>query len=140
MRVWLLVYGVLYVVIEMIGSALSAIGWVRITALDVATAVTDAFLAVSLVLAGLLALNLAARRWGPLLLAHAPAGVPVEPVPAAPIGVRSWRAEPIALPAAPPAAPRQLRGTYAVGAYGSGSRPRAGRVAPTFPEEPGTLL
>ena len=138
MRVWLLVYGALYVVVEMTGSALSSVGWSRITALDVASAVTDAFLAVSVAMAALLAVHLAARRWGPLLLTPADDGEPVEAVPVTPIGVRSWRAEPVALPAAP--APAPLRGTYQVGAIGWGSRRRAGRVAPSYPEEPGTLL
>ena len=140
MRVWLVVYGALYVVVEMTGSALSSVGWPRITALDVASAVTDAFLVVSVVLAGLLALHLAARRWGPQLLTAAPAGDPAETVRAAPIGVRSWRAEPAALPAAPAPAPAPLRGTYQVGAYGSRAPRRSGRTAPTFPEEPGALL
>ena len=140
MRVWVVVYGVLYVVIELTGSALSSVGWSRITALDVASAVTDAFLAVSVALATLLTVHLAARRWGPLLLTPASAGEPVETEPAAPIGVRSWRAEPAALPAGPGPAPAPPRGTYQVGAYGAASRRRSGRTAPTFPEEPGTLL
>jgi hypothetical protein len=139
-RVWLVVYGVLYVVIEMTGSALSSIGWPRITALDVASAVIDAFLAVSVALAALLAVHLAARRWGPRLLTAAPARDQAEVVQTAPIGVRSWRAEPTALPAAPAPAPAPLLGTYQVGAYGTGSRHRSRRTAPTFPEEPGTLL
>ena len=142
MRVWLLVYGVLYVVVEMVGHSLASVGWPQITALDVATAVTDAFLAVSLVLAALLGLQLAARRWGAALVARLDGTEPVEPLPAAPIGVRSWRAEPPALPAAPtPApAPRSSRSTYEVGASGSVWRRRDRRVAPSFPEEPGHLL
>ncbi len=54
MRVWLLGYGVFYVVLEMVGHSLETVGWGQITALDVATAVTDAFLTVSVVLAVLL--------------------------------------------------------------------------------------
>ena len=139
MRVWLVVYGVLYVVIEMTGSALSSIGWPRITALDVASAVTDALLAVSVALAALLALHLAARRWGPRLLPQPPPGA-VETAQAAPMGVRSWRAEPIALPAAPAPAPPPRGGTYDGSPYTVGARRRAGRVAPSFPEGPGALL
>ena len=145
MRVWLLVYGLLYVVIEMVGHSLSSIGWPQITALDVATAVTDAFLAVSLTLAVLLGLKLAARRWGPAVAARLHVPELVEVLPAPPIGVRSWRAEPLALPAVAPApppapAPRPTRGTYEVGASGSVWRRRDRRVAPSFPEEPGHLL
>lgn len=142
MRAWVLVYGVVYVVIEMVGHSLASVGWPQVTALDVATAVTDAFLAVSLVLAALLALQLAARRWGPGLLARLHAGELVEVLPAAPIGVRSWRADPVALPAGPTPAPARppVRGTYEVGASGSVWRRRDRRVAPSFPEEPGHLL
>ncbi|TYP90617.1 hypothetical protein [Blastococcus xanthinilyticus] len=138
MRIWLLVYGVLYVVVELIGSALQSVGWAQLTALDVATAVTDAFLTVSVGLAALLAAHLGARRWGARLLDR---GRPddVEIVPDGPIGVRSWRPPPLALPAAP--APRpSAHSTYSVGAYGTGSGRRTRRLAPSFPEEPGRLL
>ncbi|NEK85710.1 hypothetical protein GCU60_08030 [Blastococcus saxobsidens] len=142
MRVWLLVYGVLYVVIEMIGHSLASVGWPQVTALDVATAVTDAFLAVSLALAAILGLKLAARRWGPALAARLHTAGLVEVFPTAPLGVRSWRADPVALPAAPAPAPARppVRGTYEVGASGSVWRRRDRRVAPSFPEEPGHLL
>ncbi|MGY1834993.1 hypothetical protein ACI79P_07780 [Blastococcus sp. SYSU DS0510] len=131
MRIWLLAYGVLYVVVEMVGHQLEAIGWPRITALDVATAVTDAFLTVSIALAVLLAGQLGLRRWVPA--PHPPAA----PVLLAerPIGVRSWRPEPAALPAATP-----VRATYSVGAYGPAWPRRGRRVAPAFPEDPGHLL
>jgi hypothetical protein len=137
-RGWLLAYGVIYVAIEMVGQSLTSVGWPRITALDVATAVVDAFLTVAVALAVLLALHLAARRWGQLPAAEAGTGEPAEPIRAAPLGVRSWRAEPSALPSAAQPPPRPVRGTYAVGAYGS--ERRSGRVAPAFPEEPGALL
>ncbi|RZU32281.1 hypothetical protein [Blastococcus saxobsidens] len=142
MRAWLLVYGVVYVVIEMIGHSLASVGWPQVTTLDVAAAVTDAFLAVSLALAALLGLELAARRWGPDLVARLDGGEPVEVLPAAPIGVRSWRADPVAPPAAPTPAPARppVRGTYEVGASGSIWRRRDRRVAPSFPEQPGHLL
>ncbi|WP_369832128.1 hypothetical protein [Blastococcus sp. TBT05-19] len=134
-RVWLLVYGVFYVVIEMVGHSLESVGWPRITALDVATAVTDAFLTVSVALAVLLALKLGAERWGRSLLPRPDAGEPFEPVREAPIGVRCWRPEPLALPAASPP-PVSSRSTYSIGAYTGRRR----RVAPSFPEEPGHLL
>ncbi|WP_104523268.1 hypothetical protein [Blastococcus atacamensis] len=135
MRVWLVVYGVSYVVIEMVGASLESVGWPRVTALDVATAVTDAFLAVSVVLAVLLGLRLGAERWGRSLALRFDDGESVEPARAAPIGVRSWRPEPLALPSAA-ARPVPTRSTYAVGAYTSRRR----RVAPSFPEDPGHLL
>ena len=142
MRVWLLVYGVLYVVIEMIGHSLASVGWAHVSALDVATAVTDAFLAVSLALAALLGLKLAARRWGPALAARLHGAELVEVLPVAPLGVRSWRADPVALPPAPTPAPARppVRGPYEVGASGSVWRRRDRRVAPSFPEGPGHLL
>ncbi|RBY97846.1 hypothetical protein DQ237_02765 [Blastococcus sp. TF02-8] len=135
MKVWLLVYGVLYVVIEMVGQSLESVGWPRITALDVATAVTDAFLTVSVMCAVLLALKLGAERYGPRLVLRWENGRPVELAPGGPIGVRSWRPEPPSLPAVPASPPRP-GSTYSVGAYGRSRR----RVAPSFPEEPGHLL
>ncbi|MDK3256410.1 hypothetical protein [Blastococcus capsensis] len=139
MRIWLLVYGVLYVVIELTGSALQRIGWPQLTALDVATALVDAFLTVSVTLAVLLAAQLGARRWGARLLAAGPAGAFAPAVPDRPIGVRSWRPAPLALPAPAPA-PAPVHSTYSVGAYGSGTGRRGRRLAPSFPEEPGHLL
>ncbi|WP_346619018.1 hypothetical protein [Blastococcus montanus] len=161
MRVWLLVYGVLYVVIEMTGHALATVGWPHITALDVATAVTDAFLTVAVAMAALLAAQLGARRWGPLLATRGRSGEPVELLPDRPIGVRSWRPAPLALPgsSAPTGGPGTDTdtgtGTYGSGAYGT-STPTVGtysvgarlgrgdrrgrRLAPAFPEESGHLL
>jgi hypothetical protein len=131
MRVSFLVYGVVYVVIEMIGAALENVGWGRITGLDVATAVTDACLTVALVLAGLLAAKLAAQRWGGTVrgwwqaLGHSEPEVVWDDEP---IGVRSWRPEPLALPA--PVASSSSAGTYYTPA----------RSNPPFPEEPGPQL
>ena len=130
MRVSFLVYGVLYVVIEMIGAALEDVGWGRITGLDVATAITNACLAVTLVLAGLLAVKLGVQRWGGTVrgwwdaLGHQPEVVWDDE----PIGVRSWRPEPIALPAA--AASASPGGTYYT----------ASSASPPFPEDPGPQL
>jgi hypothetical protein len=138
-KVWLLVYGVLYVVIEMVGHSLETVGWTRITALDVATAVTDAFLTVSLVLAALLAFTLAGERWGRSAASRLTSGGSIEWPRETPIGVRSWRPEPPALPSATAPATRSSASssgsTYAIGAY---SRRR--RIAPSFPEDPGHLL
>ncbi|MGY2001878.1 hypothetical protein [Blastococcus sp. SYSU DS1024] len=135
MRIWLLAYGVLYVVVEMVGHQLESIGWPRITALDVATAVTDAFLTVSITLAVLLAGQLGLRRWAPVVAARLHPPAPPAFLVDRPIGVRSWRPEPLALPAATPA-----RNPYSVGAYGPARNRRGRRVAPAFPEEPGHLL
>jgi hypothetical protein len=63
MRVSLVVYGVLYVVIEMVGYQLELIGWPQITALDVASALTNALLWVALVTAVLVSLDVAGDRW-----------------------------------------------------------------------------
>jgi hypothetical protein len=101
MRLSFLVYGVVYVVIEIVGHRLETVGWPRITALDVATAVTDAFLVVSIALAALLAAKLAAQRWGRSVRAWWDALGDASDVweDPRPIGVRSWRAEPRELPA-----------------------------------------
>jgi hypothetical protein len=104
MRVSFLVYGVVYVVIEMIGAALEDVGWARITALDVATAITDACLTVALVLAALLAAKLGTQRWGGSVrgwwdaLGHPEPDVVWDDEP---IGVRSWRPAPPELDAPP---------------------------------------
>jgi len=63
MRVSFVVYGVLYVVIEMVGYQLEAIGWPQITALDVASAIVNALLWVALVAAVLVAADVAGARW-----------------------------------------------------------------------------
>ena len=121
MRVALLVYGVVYVVIEMIGAALENVGWGRISGLDVATAVTDACLDVALVLAGLLAVKLGVRRWGGTVrrcwraLGHPETEVVWDDEP---IGVRSWR--PATEEQNP--APAQSGGTYAGNPYSFAGR------------------
>jgi hypothetical protein len=105
MRVAFLVYGVLYVVIEIVGRQLEQVSWPEITALDVATALTNAFLTVAVLVAVLVAIDVLGHRWRRHL-----AAVRLEEARAAalewtdpePITVRSWRPEPLALPAAPP--------------------------------------
>src|SRR3712207_2533415 len=112
MRVSFLVYGVVYVVIEMIGAALEDVGWGRITGLDVASAVTDACLAVALVLAGLLAAKLGVQRWGGTVRGWWDAlGHPAVVWDDEPISVPSWRPASHELPAAT-AAPASSGGTY----------------------------
>ena len=142
MRVSFLVYGVLYVAIEIVGNQLEKVGWPQITPLDVAEALTDALLAIVVCIALVVAFDLGRERWGPALRAwHAErlrlAG---EAARAAgedwaevvwddePIGVRSWRPEPLALPAAP-------RSPSSGGTYYTPGMP-----SPPFPEEPGRQL
>jgi hypothetical protein len=115
MRLSFLVYGVVYVVIEMVGNELERVGWPQITALDIATAVTDACLAVALVLAALLAVKLGAQRWGGTVRGWWDAlGQPEVVWDDEPIGVRSWRPAPLELGAeeTPPSG-----GTYAGNPY-----------------------
>ena len=119
MRVSLLVYGVLYVVLEMVGHQLALVGWAQITTLDIATALTDAFLAVAICAALLLAVHLGFRRWQqkrderPLEL----------PIAAhwddEPIEVTAWRPTPEEL--AEPPAPSST-GTYPGNPYAFGGR------------------
>ncbi|MBB3085463.1 hypothetical protein [Geodermatophilus sabuli] len=130
MRVSFSVYGVLYVVVEIVGAQLESIGWPQLTPLDVATAVTDACLTVAVGIAVLVGLDLGGRRWRRALLARRAEVARLaeqyrEEQP--PIGVPSWRAEPLALTAGPSPA----RGPDYSGA------PSSGRA---FPEEPGRLL
>src|SRR4051794_6841603 len=139
MRVSFLVYGVLYVAIEIVGNQLQKVGWPQITPLDVAEAVTDALLAVVVCIALVVAVDLGRERWGPALRAWNEERVRLAAEAAhqefadvvwddEPIGVRSWRREPLALPA--PVAGTPVGGTYYTpSTYG-----------PPFPEEPGPQL
>ncbi|MCW2740280.1 MAG: uncharacterized protein JWR45_702 [Blastococcus sp.] len=123
MRLAFLVYGVVYVVIEMIGSALQTIGWAQITALDVATAATDACLAVALVLAGLLAVKLGVQRWGGTVRGWWDAlGSPEVVWDDEPIGVRSWRSAPVKLTDGRAEPPSSAGGTYAGNPYSFAGR------------------
>lgn len=107
MRIAFWAYGLLYVLIEMVGSQLESIGWPRITPLDVAQAVTDAVLAVTVLLAVLVAGDLGAQRWGRSMAAwraeQEQLGTVVDDdsPSSASITVTSWRPEPLALPAGP---------------------------------------
>lgn len=100
MRVWVLGYALLYLAFETVGYHLEQVGWVEVTGMDVATALTDAFLAVAIAAAGYVGGGLALQRWR---RAVARSGTPwrvSRPEPAgwhlsdAPIGVASWRVEP----------------------------------------------
>jgi hypothetical protein len=129
-RVSFLAYAVLYVLVEIVGAQLESIGWPQLTPLDVATAVANACLTVAVGIAVLVGLDLGGRRWRRAVLVRRAEQVRLaeqywEEQP--PIGVPSWRAEPLALTAGPPPAP---------GPDYSGA-PSSGRA---FPEEPGRLL
>jgi hypothetical protein len=139
MRVSFLVYGVLYVAIEIVGNQLEKVGWPQITPLDVAEALTDAFLAIVVCIALVVAVDLSRERWGPALRAWNEERLRLAAEAAQedwadvvwddePIGVRSWRREPAALPA-------PVTGTPAGGTYYTPST-----YGPPFPEEPGRQL
>ena len=139
MRVSFLVYGVLYVAIEIVGNQLEKVGWPQITPLDVAEALTDAFLAIVVCIALVVAVDLGRERWGPALRAWHEERLRLAAQTAQddwaevvwddePIGVRSWRPEPVALPS-------PVAGTPAGGTYYTPSP-----SSPPFPEEPGRQL
>jgi hypothetical protein len=103
MRISFVVYGLIYVMIELIGARLEEIGWPSLTPLDVATAVVHALFAVSVCVAILLGLDVAARRWRRARLAYLVEQARLaEPAPEPEtVTVQSWRPEPLALPAGP---------------------------------------
>ena len=132
MRVSFLVYGVLYVVLEVVGYQLERIGWTDISALDVATALTDAFLVLAVGGAALVAADVGLRRWGRSMAAwrrrrpdaHGEIWDP-------PIGVDSWRSAPLAVTAERVEAPSR-RAPYTGNPYSfAGHR---------FRRDPGSLL
>jgi hypothetical protein len=130
-RVSFLAYGVLYVVVEIVGAQIEAIGWPQLTALDVATAVANACLTVAVGIAVLVGTDVGGRHWHRSVVARREerARLAAESWDeAGTITVSSWRPEPLALPAGRPREPAP-GGDYAVPARG---RP--------FPEEPGRLL
>ena len=108
MRVAFLMYGALYVVIEIVGYQLEQVSWPEITALDVATALTNAFLTVAVLVAVLVAIDVLSHRWRRhrravrLEQARLAAEEWADPEP---LTVRAWRPEPLALPAAPAPVP-----------------------------------
>ena len=131
-RVSFLVYGVLYVVFEVVGYRLEQVGWSDISGLDVATAVTDTFLTVAVCAAVLVALDLGARRWRRSMEAWRleRAGVQGE-IWDEPINVTAWRAAPLAISAQrveePPRRPAYTGNPYSFAGH-------------RFPKDPGTLL
>jgi hypothetical protein len=130
-RVSFLVYGVLYVVFEVVGHQLEQIGWTDISVLDVATAVTDALLTVAVCAAVLVALDLGARRWRRSMAAWRleQAGLRGE-VWDEPIGVTPWRPAPLAISSERVEQPPKR-------AYTGNPYTFAGH---RFPKDPGRLL
>jgi hypothetical protein len=132
-RVSFLVYGVLYVVIEVVGHHLEQVGWAEISPLDVATAVTDAFLTVAVCVAVLVAFDLGGHRWRRSMRAWRleRAGLGDAEWDGRPIEVRSWRPPPLALPASsagtPPTDTGRTGNPYSFAGY-------------RFPRDPGRLL
>jgi len=99
-RISLVVYGVLYILIELIGARLEEIGWPRLTALDVASAVASGILTVAIGVAVLVTADVLARRWRRSMLAwHQERTRPVAEAEQGPIPVQAWRPAPLALPA-----------------------------------------
>lgn len=131
MRVSFLVYGVLYVVLEMVGHQLGRIGWAEVSGLDVATAVTDALLTVAVCAAVVLTADLALKRWGRQIRSRLARREPDEAeIWDGPIEVRSWRAEPLAVTAERVEQPETR--TVAGNPYAFAGR--------RFPKSPGRLL
>ncbi|TFV65929.1 UNVERIFIED_ORG: hypothetical protein E4P37_08245 [Bacillus sp. AZ43] len=130
MRVSFLVYGVLYVVLEMVGYQLDQVGWAHVSALDVATAVTDALLTVAIAAAVVLALHLGLERWRRSMADwHERAAVDGEVWDGTP-DPSSWRRAPITVTAERVEEPpkRSWRGNpYAYGGH-------------RYPKDAGTLL
>jgi hypothetical protein len=118
MRISFLVYGLLYIMVELIGEQIEAIGWPHLTALEVATAVVNALVTVIVAVAVLIAGDVLVRRWR--RSAHAwqleRARLAAEQEEdEATITVQAWRPEPLALPAGPP--PSTPSAVYAANAY-----------------------
>jgi hypothetical protein len=135
MRVSFLVYGVLYVVIEMVGHQLDAIGRPQLTALDVATAVVNALLVVAVGIASLVAADVLGHRWRRWARAWRAeqARLAVEQE-RAPLTVRAWRPGRLALTAGP--APSPCAGHTSAGTH----RPAEPYMDPDFLDQHGRLL
>jgi hypothetical protein len=136
MRVAFLVYGVLYVVIEIVGYQLEQVSWPEITALDVATALTNAFLTVAVLVAVLVAIDVLGHRWHRHLRAVALERARLaaeEWADPEPITVQSWRPEPLALPAGA----RRVDHPLAGNAYARNAHPPDTHLADAWPAGPG---
>ena len=145
MRVPLLVCVLLYLAVELLGARLAAVDWTLVTPLMVASAVADALLVVSVLVAVLVVGDLTKHRWRPALRsrlrsrATTSTGWPGgqrrgRDDHAEVVGVPSWRP----VPAAPQtgsttAASTGTYETYAV----RGGPARPGRP---FPVDDGTLI
>jgi hypothetical protein len=129
MRLSILVYGVLYVVLEMVGHALETVGWGRVTPLHVASALVDALLAIVMAIAALVLWDVGRRRWGPAFRAWQARQLAAAAESREPIGVQSWRSE-----TEPPPSPLTVAAAPQTGTYGTAGRSRQ------FREDPGQLL
>jgi hypothetical protein len=135
MRVSFLVYGVLYVVIEMVGHQLDAIGWPQLTALDVATAVVNALLVVAVGIAVLVAADVLGHGWRKRVRGwRAEQARLAEQQEQTPITVRAWRPGRLALTAGP--APTPYAGHASAGTHRSGEP----YTDPDFLDQHGRLL
>src|SRR4051812_50071403 len=107
MRVAFVVYGALYVVLEIVEHQLEQVSWPEITALDVATALANAFLTVAVLVAVLVGIDVLGHRWRrhlqALRLENARRAAE-DRADAGPLPVPSWR--PGAPPPPPPPTPR----------------------------------
>src|SRR3954453_8448301 len=98
-RISFAVYGLLYILIELIGARLEEIGWPHLTALDVASAVANGILTVAIGVAVLVALDVLGRHWRRSMLAwHQERARLAADEGQGPITVQAWRPEPRALP------------------------------------------
>lgn len=145
-RLAIVVYGVLFVVLEMVGQYLGSVDWSRITPLDIAAALVDTLLAVVVAMAVLVAYDVGRRRWVPAFRAWQRRHLRSAASRREPIGVPSWRTGPGTreVPGAGPRtrtamAPPRADDAPAVRAapdpdYGTRT------VGQRFPEGPGRLL
>ena len=136
MRVAIVVYGLLYVVIETVGHQLDQVSWPEITALEVATALANAFLTIAVLVAVLVAIDVLGNRWRRHLRAwrlEQARLATAEWADPEPITVQAWRPGPLALPAAAPVEP--VRSASAGNAYARQAWPDD-----AVPDQAGRLL
>lgn len=92
MRVAFVVYGLLYIAVEVVGSRIEQVGWPQVTALDVATACSQAALAVAVAIALLVGWDVAAHRYRRWHRERARVRL-AEWAEPQPLTVESWRAD-----------------------------------------------